>query len=598
VTLRIAVLVKQIPAVAEMRLGADGRLERTGLHTEMNAYCRRAVAKGVELAAVHGGECVVFTLGPESAEDTLREALAWADRHCAQMRAVHACDTAFAGSDTFATATALAALLRSEGQFDLILTGRSSLDADTGQVGPQLAELLDLPFATAVREMTVDVPTASIDVRCELDDGWLSARVALPAVLSTAERLIDPCKMDPAAREAITVQRIRRVTAAMLGARPWGVAASPSTVGRTRVHHVARARKLLGGPLEVQVQQAVSLLIERRALDDSGGSTALAKVPDRVSAPSSTTVAVVVEPDRDRLARELLNAATHLARKLNAQVTAIGPALVGPDWLGSWGADHAVHLTGSTVEEEIAAGITQWARIAKPSIVLAPGTAWGREIASRVAAAHGAGLVGDAVAVEIEDGRLVAWKPAFGGQLLASITVATPMQMATVRAGALPVAYPRMTCATLRHEELSTRSRVTVLSRTRDDDLDVLAEALTVVGIGAGVAADDRDLLAPLLNVLNAELAATRKVTDRGDLPRARQIGITGRSIAPRLFVSLGASGKLNHTIGIRQAGTVLAINSDPSVPVFDAADIGLVADWREAIDPLVSALQATGINR
>jgi len=92
--------------------------------------------------------------------------------------------------------------------------------------------------------------------------------------------------------------------------------------------------------------------------------------------------------------------------------------------------------------------------------------------------------------------------------------------------------------------------------------------------------------------LLGAELGATRKVTDEGWLPRARQIGLTGRSIAPRLFVSIGASGKFNHTIGLRAARTVLAINNQPSAPIFGAADAGIVGDWQEVLPLLVAELE------
>jgi electron transfer flavoprotein alpha subunit len=130
-----------------------------------------------------------------------------------------------------------------------------------------------------------------------------------------------------------------------------------------------------------------------------------------------------------------------------------------------------------------------------------------------------------------------------------------------------------------------------VLSRTRDDDLDVLAEAHAVIGIGQGVGPEEYDALEPLRVSLGAELGATRKVTDNGWLPRARQIGITGRSIEPRLFVSIGASGKFNHMVGVRAAGTVLAINPNRDAPVFDASDVGIVGDWHEAVPLLVAEI-------
>jgi electron transfer flavoprotein alpha subunit len=164
-----------------------------------------------------------------------------------------------------------------------------------------------------------------------------------------------------------------------------------------------------------------------------------------------------------------------------------------------------------------------------------------------------------------------------------------------VRAGVLPTLAPRAapTPTALDLPAPASRGRVRILARTRDDDLDVLAEAHTVIGVGKGVAPDAYADLEPLRTLLDAELGATRKVTDKGWLPRARQIGITGRSIAPRLFVSVGASGKFNHTVGLRAAGTVLAINNDADAPIFEAADIGIVGDWHEVLPVLVEQLRA-----
>src|SRR4051795_4837459 len=160
--MRIAVLVKQVPKFEEMELGPDGRLVREGLELELNPYCRRAVSKGVELAQQSGGTCTVVTLGPPAAEDVLREAIAWGATD-----GVLVTDPVFAGSDTLATARALAAVLEREGPFDLVLVGRNSVDADTGQVGPEVAELLDLPFVTAVKQL--DLGEGHLRVVCEED---------------------------------------------------------------------------------------------------------------------------------------------------------------------------------------------------------------------------------------------------------------------------------------------------------------------------------------------------------------------------------------------------------------------------------------------
>jgi electron transfer flavoprotein alpha subunit len=501
-------------------------------------------------------------------------------------------DPAFAGSDTLATARALAATLEREGPFDLVLVGRNSVDADTGQVGPELAELLGLPFATGVRELELDGD--ELTLRCEQDDGWVRAEVALPAVLSTAERLCEPCKVEPPERAAVDAARIRTTDALRLGTGPWGQEGSPTWVGSVRTHPIARlGRHAPGQPLDEQIRRAVEFLVERGALDPEVNTDERLTV-----APSAGTdgaaVAVVVEPDREHVTRELLGAAAGLAAATAGHVVAITSGLPDVTVLGSWGADRVVHLDANEppAEEDTAHALAEWAEAARPWAVLAPSTAWGREVAARAAARVGAGLTGDAVALEVDDGRMVAWKPAFGGQLVAAITATSPIQMATVRAGMLSLPTPRAgPPAELTSVSVTPKSRLRVLERTRDDNLDALAEAHAVVGVGTGVTPDDYPTLRPLLDVLGAELGATRKVTDKGWLPRARQIGITGRSIAPRLYVALGLAGKFNHTVGVRGAGTVLAVNTDPEALIFACSDAGIVGDWRDVLPLLVPAL-------
>jgi electron transfer flavoprotein alpha subunit len=589
---RIAVLVKQIPKFEEMELGPDGRLRRDGIEPEMNPYCRRAVSKGVELAAERAGSRVtVFTLGPPSADDTLREAIAWGLERDVDIDGVLVTDPAFAGSDTLATAKALAAALRREGPFDLVLAGRNSVDADTGQVGPELAELLDLPFLTGVRYLAVD--GTRLDARCEHDDGWMQAEVELPAVLSCAERLCEPSKVDPPGRAAVPAERIRRVAAADLGPGPWGVEASPTSVGTVKVMEVTRARHVRpDAPVIDQVRDAVRLLRERRALHGDAVEHPVDADHSWSGGGTSTCVAVVVEPDRAHMTRELLGVASRLAAQVDGRVVAF--TVEPPDVsLGAWGADEARHLRGENIEEDVAAAVAAWADGTQPWAIIAGSTAWGREVASRIAARVGAGLTGDAVDLDVEANRLVAWKPAFGGQLVAAIEASSPIQMATVRPGMLVAPAPRTADAVPVVVDLPRHSRVRVLARTREDDLDTLADAHTVIGVGRGVPPNEYEALEALRTLLGAELGATRKVTDAGWLPRSRQIGITGRSIAPRLVVSIGASGKFNHTVGLRAAGTVLAINPDAGAPIFQIADVGIVADWRAVLPLLVGELSA-----
>lgn len=586
--LRVAVLVKQVPTVQDLWLGDDGRLRRTDVELELNAYCRRAVARGVALAAEHSGRCTVFTLGPPSAADALREAIAWgADR------GVLITDPAFAGSDTLATARALSAAL-GRGEFDLVLVGRNSVDSDTGQVGPGVAAFLDWPFLAAARELEID-RTGTIRARLELDDGWAEAEVALPAVVSCAERLCQPAKVEPARRAAVPAERIETLTPAALGAGPWGQAGSPTRVGEVRVTALRRRGEVLSGPLPETVAAAVNVLTELGAVGDGGNGAAAPAVPGPLP-PGGQPVAVLVEPGRELEARELLGRAAELAAGTQRHVVALDAACGPAGALAAWGADRVVQVPGAEAAQDAAASIVCWCRDAGPWAVTASATLWGREALSRLAVLLGAGLTGDVTDFSITAERLIGWKPTIGDRLVAAVSSDSLVQLATVRPGALPLLKPRSVTAAPPVEVLPVMrvSRVRVRSLTRDDDLDALAAARVVIAVGAGVDRKHYDWLERWRLALGAELGATRKVTDAGWLPHSRQIGLTGRNVAPDLYLALGIQGKLNHAIGFQRARAVLAVNSDPQAPVFQHADVGIVGDWREVAEELFPALAGT----
>lgn len=584
--LRVAALVKQIPKFEAMALGADGRLQRDGVELSMNPYCQRALAKGIELAQTTGGQCTVITLGPPAAEDVIRWGVA-----AGADRGILVSDPAFAGSDTLATARALAKVLQVEGPFDIVLVGKNAVDADTGQVGPELAELLGLPFAAAVRNLELGENDA-LNIGCEHDDAWVEANVPMPAVISTAERLCRPAKVDEPDKALVAAEKIRTITSADLGDGPWGAAGSPTRVGETKVMEVRRDHRILSGPPESQVAEAMDLLQERRAFSDRKAESAGA-VGEPV-AHAVTLIAVLLEPGNTGSARELLGLATQLAPQLGARVTGIqveSTDEASSEELYSWGADRVCVLNNGPVEEDIAHFVASWCRTHSPRFLFAPSTSWGREVAARVAARTGSGLTGDAIALECSDGELVSWKPAFGGRLVAAIRSDSAIQMATVRPGMLPRPAARIAgVPSIERHCVELASRVKVTSRQRNDQLDALAMASRVVGVGMGIPPERYPELDPMLDILGAELATTRKVTDKGWLPHARQVGITGRSIAPSLYIGVALSGNFNHACGIQAAGTVLAINSDPSAAIFEHADIGIVADWANCVPLLTKA--------
>jgi electron transfer flavoprotein alpha subunit len=358
------------------------------------------------------------------------------------------------------------------------------------------------------------------------------------------------------------------------------------------MHH-DRAAKVLSGTAAAQVAEAMALLIQRGALSSSTPDVA-SSPPGRVStgAGAARTLAVLIEPDRPQVGAELLGTASRLAASVGGRVEAL--AFDGADIaaLGAAGADAVTTFTGRPNAEDVAAAVVEWAAQHPMWALVGPSTAFGREVLGRVAAALGGGLVGDAIGLEIVDGELVAAKPAFSGALVADITCTSDVRLVSVRPGVLPVPTLRQHSPQVTSWEITPRCRVRSLSTQRDDDVEVLARAKVVIGVGAAVAPDEYEYLSALAALLGAELAATRKVTDKGWAPRARQVGITGRSIAPRLYIALGLSGKFNHMVGVRAAGTIVAINHDPEALVFSGCDIGLVGDWHELVPELASALR------
>jgi electron transfer flavoprotein alpha subunit len=573
-----------------MRLAENGRLCREGIELEMNPYCRRAVAKAVDLATTSGGEAVVLTMGPPPAEDCLREAIA-----CGADRGILLTDPVLAGSDTLATAQALARLVGRFGPFDAIFAGKNSVDADTGQVGPELAELLGWGFAGPVRELDIDTATGAFVARCETDAGYRDVRGTLPAVLTTAERLCAPAKADPERRAAVEADRIETVGAGVLGDGPWGEAGSPTRVGRIRSVALGRNPVVLDGDPTAQVQAACELLGSRGALDtgraDGEGAAAEDHGSVHVTAGTGISVWGVVEADQPRMAAEIAGEAVRIARLAGGQASVVTLGAHPLSLPGGLAGVVALDAPERAADADYAAALTELVASVRPWAVLLPSTARGREVASRVAAALSVGLTGDAVELEVEADRLVAWKPAFGGQLVAAITSVSDVQMVTLRPGVLPVPATGADGYTPQIRAVSPSGRVEVCGEEVLDNPELLAVAPAVIGVGTGVDPSEYGALEDLRRLLGAELAGTRKVTDRGWMPRSRQIGITGRSVSPRLFVSIGASGKFNHAVGMRAAGTVLAVNADVSAPIFGFCDVGIVADWHEVVPLLVEEI-------
>ncbi|KPK61837.1 MAG: electron transfer flavoprotein subunit alpha, partial [Planctomycetes bacterium SM23_32] len=236
-----------------------------------------------------------------------------------------------------------------------------------------------------------------------------------------------------------------------------------------------------------------------------------------------------------------------------------------------------------------------------PEIVLAGATAHGRSVMPRVAGLCKTGLTADCTGLEIDAGTgdLLQTRPAFGGNVMASIVTRRHRpQMATVRPKVMSPAEPAGDAVPpvrrwdLPDELCAGRARV-IESRVAAADTVSIAESDVLVAGGRGLGGPEGfELLRELAEALGGEVAASRAAVDAGWVPYERQVGQTGRTVQPSLYVAVGISGAIQHRAGMQSSGTVVAVNSDPDAPIFEVADYGIVGDYRAVVPRLAAAVR------
>ena len=237
---------------------------------------------------------------------------------------------------------------------------------------------------------------------------------------------------------------------------------------------------------------------------------------------------------------------------------------------------------------------------AKPDLVLFPHTYQVRDFAPKLAASLGKGMIGDCIAYRHENGRLVFVRQMFQGKTAADVTFAgAPPWFASFQAGAFRAdqvargASPAPITAIavdLKPEQI--RTKPLELFREAKQAVD-LTQAPILVSIGRGIKAPENIPLAEkLAKLLGGELAASRPICDEGWLPMDRQIGSSGQTVAPKLYLALGISGAIQHVVGMKGARTIVAINKDANAPIFEVADYGIVGDIFELIPALTEELE------
>ena len=311
------------------------------------------------------------------------------------------------------------------------------------------------------------------------------------------------------------------------------------------------------------------------------------------------------------VALELLGKARELADANNEKVVAIllGYNIKGQaDTLIAYGADHVLVVDNprlaTYLTEPYTEAVTQIIRERKPSILLIGATTIGRDLGPRVSARNLTGLTADATKLEISDDEAHEFRmtrPAFGGNLMATILCKDHRpQMSTVRPGVMQ----KMEADSGRKgtvEEYSVAfddakiSRVKIIKTVKEEKtVTDIAEAKILVSGGRGVGNKEGfGKLGELAKQLGGEVSSSRAMVDAGVMEQSRQVGQTGKTVRPNLYIACGISGAIQHLAGMEESEYIIAINKDKFAPIFSVADLGIVGDLHKIVPLLTERLRS-----
>lgn len=268
--------------------------------------------------------------------------------------------------------------------------------------------------------------------------------------------------------------------------------------------------------------------------------------------------------------------------------------------LGEHGAKKVLHAdAGDTLPSgPLAAALADLTASESPDLILFGQSYTDRDVAGRLAARMGRSILSNASDVELADGAVVTTHEIFGGTQLAKAQVADDgPHIVLVRPKSFPVeaaggGAPEVTVIDLPE---AGRSAATITGRhTEEREGPQLGEAAVIVSGGRGLgSAEAFDMVEKLAKPLKAATGATRAIVDAGWVPYAKQVGQTGKTVKPDVYIAAGISGAMQHLVGMKDSKTIIAINKDPDAPIFSIADLGIVGDVHNVLPKLIEALES-----
>lgn len=633
--LTIISLIKQVPLPTEMRMGDDGLMDRTKAKSIINIDCQFGLEAGLQLKKQNpDARLIVCSMGPGSFETALRTALSMGYDEAYLLS-----DRKLGGSDTYATGLAISTMLKYLGfsrdskEPFIVLAGRQTSDGDTAHVPSQVAESLGIPQATFVERVRTNGQGTVIAKRI-IEGGYQMMQLPLPCAISLTPTGVPPRKPSLSgaikARHAqITVLGIADIG---LGTEKIGLSGSPTIVAN--VVNIVSERApvtMAGGHTESELVDSLIANMKRggNVLEKNEASEKKAsETPDfpyydnRNGARGILTWAEIANGKITRPSIELLNPARKLAGELG-EGTKIMTLLIGKNVkklapvLFEYGTDEVICVEDDRLEEYLVLPFSsifeQVIKERNPEIALFAATTSGRELAPRIGMKTGSGVTADCTGLEIGEyvnrkekvinkPILFSRRPTYGESKLATILGFVYPQISTARPGTfeVPAKMEGRTgqLSTFNPVLADAEFTVELLQTVRGEGGgQSLFEADVIVSGGRGATSDSLRLIKQLAETLKekgvrAEWACSRVVVDGGIAEYAHQVGQTGKTVRPKVYIAVGISGAIQHIAGMKESEKIIAIDHNPKASIFHFADFGIVGEYEDILPELIDRVK------
>ena len=634
--LTIISLIKQVPLPSEMRMGEDGLMDRTKAKSIINIDCQFGLEAGLQLKKQFpDARLIVCSMGPKSFENALRKAISMGYDDAYLLS-----DRKLGGSDTYATGLAISTMLKHLGftkeskEPFIVLAGRQTSDGDTAHVPSQVAEKIGIPQATFAESVKAD-GSGNVIAKRIIEGGFQMLKLPIPCVISMTPTGIPPRKSSLSG--AIKARSINITTFGIddigLGTEKIGLNGSPTIV--VKVVNIGSERP----PIKMSTGHNEKSLVDSFIANFKSGGNTLEKKekeekkeierPDfpekdfRDGAKGIITWAEITNGKISRPSLELLTPARKLASQLGPD-TKVMTLVIGKNVKSfaqtfiEHGSDEVILIENDRLEEYLvmpfASIIAQVIKERKPEIALFAATTSGRELAPRIGMKTDSGVTADCTGLEIGEyidkkeqviykPILESRRPTYGESKLATILGFVCPQISTARAGTFEI--PK------RHEGrqgivsefkpvLYEKDFVVEIMQTErgESGMQNLFDADIVISGGRGTTVDNLKLVKELTEVLRnqgikAEWASSRPVVDDGIVEYARQIGQTGKTIRPKVYIAVGVSGAIQHLAGMKESEKIIAIDHNPKANIFRNADFGIVGEYTDILPELIERVKA-----